>query len=247
MRRSTPVARTPPTTSNMSPKRSSRRTNTPKQRRADTGSRRGAGPRRRARLRERAGPHGGHDLPLPFRRRNAVQKNVPGEDSTFTTRPPGTEFTLPDGREWEMVSPPDKHGGSIDPITHFGGEIQAAEDGEKITYVTTNPIDGEPPGNRGGLEPSQELATRGPGGWSNQDIASPNNHAGELGLGHGGEYRFFSPDLSLALVEPPSATPLAPPVAPGETQKEQCCGCAMTPPATLPRSRPRQTRRRGQR
>ena len=30
-------------------------------------------------------------------------------DQTFTTEPPGSGFTLPDGRKWELVSPPDKH------------------------------------------------------------------------------------------------------------------------------------------
>jgi hypothetical protein len=111
---------------------------------------------------------------------NAVQRGVQGEDGTFTTQPSGTEFSLPDGRAWELVSPPDKHGGSIDPLTTYGGAIQAAENGGAFTYVTTDPIDGEPPGNRGGLEPSQELATRGTDGWSNEDITSPNSCTGPL-------------------------------------------------------------------
>ena len=43
-----------------------------------------------------------------------------GADATFTTQPSGTEFTLLDGRQYEMVTPPDKHGGSIDAIPEIG-------------------------------------------------------------------------------------------------------------------------------
>jgi hypothetical protein len=155
---------------------------------------------------------------------NAVQRGVQGEDRTFTTRPSATGFSLPDGREWEMVSPPDKYAGQINPIARAGnggGSIQAAEDGGAITYNTTDPIDGEPPGQRGGLEPSQELATRGPDGWSDEDITTPNEHVSGLYISNGGEYRLFSSDLSLGVVEPTNATPLAPAVLPGEAQDEK--------------------------
>jgi hypothetical protein len=154
-----------------------------------------------------------------FAASNAVQQGAQGEDRTFTTRPSGSEFSLPDSREWEMVSPPDKHGGSIQPITDEGGVIQASEDGSKLTYVTLDPITSEPAGNRGGFEPSQALAQRGQDGWSNQEITTPNNNVGGLRVGHSDTYRLFSPDLSLAVVEPPGDTPLASPVLPGEHQE----------------------------
>src|ERR1700677_2501934 len=35
-------------------------------------------------------------------------------DHTFTTQSAGSEFQLPDGREWELVSPPEKHGAGIE-------------------------------------------------------------------------------------------------------------------------------------
>src|SRR5262249_22152530 len=42
---------------------------------------------------------------------------VDGADQTFTTQTAGGELVLPDGRAWEMVSPPNKHGALIEPIT----------------------------------------------------------------------------------------------------------------------------------
>ena len=44
--------------------------------------------------------------------RDGTTYTVPGPDRTFTTQFGGIGFPLPDNRAWEMVSPPDKHGGS---------------------------------------------------------------------------------------------------------------------------------------
>ena len=158
-----------------------------------------------------------------------------GADATFATQPEGGEFSLPDGRQYEMVSPPDKHGGSIDPITGEGGVIQSSEDGSKLTYVTTDPIDGEPPGNRA-LEDSQMLAHRGPDGWENEDITTPHNDVGVFKLGEPAEYKFFSPDLSLGLVEPKGETPL-PPLPDGAEKTiylRNDNDCAATPTEAIP-------------
>ncbi len=143
-----------------------------------------------------------------------------GPDLTFTTQPAGSASVLPDGRQWELVSPPDKHGAEVEnKLFTYGGIMQAAEDGSAVSYVTNAPIDGSSKGNQ--LE-NQVLSHRGPGGWSSQDIATP--HAAASGrefLESGGErlvrvngateYLAFSPDLSLAFVQPEAATPLAPP------------------------------------
>jgi hypothetical protein len=142
-----------------------------------------------------------------------------GADATFTTQPSSTEFTLLDGRQYEMVSPPDKHGGSIDAIPEVNGLIQASEDGSAITYITTDPIEAAPEGNRSGLEPSQVLARRGPDGWSDEEITTPNSDVGKLRIGEAAEYKFFSSDLSQGIVDPSGETPLAPRALPGETQE----------------------------
>lgn len=126
------------------------------------------------------------------------QEAFTGPDQTFTTRPVG-EFTLPDHRQWQLVSPPDKHGALIEPI----GEdwvIQAAANGRAITYATDYPTEGNPEGY---VVWEQVLSTLGPEGWKSLDIEPPHNasHTG-LTIGQGQEYRFFSEDLSRAIVHP---------------------------------------------
>ncbi len=51
---------------------------------------------------------------------------VTGPPHSFTTQRSGLGFSLPDSRAWEMVSPPDKHGGEIDTRFDGEGQIQAA-------------------------------------------------------------------------------------------------------------------------
>jgi hypothetical protein len=140
---------------------------------------------------------------------NASHETIEAANATFTTRPESSPFTLPDGRQWELVSPPDKQSGSIDAITGEGGLIQAAENGDAITYVTNNPIVAHPLGNRA-TEDSQVLSRRGAEGWSTEDITTPHNEYTEWFLGVPTEYKLFSPDLSLGLVEPKGETPLPP-------------------------------------
>jgi hypothetical protein len=130
---------------------------------------------------------------------NAAHETVDGEDEKFTTQTAGEGLVLPDGRQWEMVSPLDKEGGLILPIGE-AGLIQAAADGGAITYQASNPTEENPPGNPLG---GQVLSARGAeGGWSSRDLATPHNTAPGTVVGNGGEYRFFSADLSLSLVEP---------------------------------------------
>ncbi len=149
-------------------------------------------------------------------------------DHTFTTAageaPPAP--VLPDGRAWEMVSPVEKHGAPIQPLPHFWGLIQAAEDGSALTYAPTAPITADPEGNRA-PEPQQALAIRGAGTWSTEDIATAHSSASGLGVTTGPEYRLFSPELSLSLMipftgglTPLAEPPLSPPVVPGEEQEK---------------------------
>ena len=124
-----------------------------------------------------------------------------GSEASFTTQAPGQEFTLPDGRSWELVSPPDKHGANIENLDIVTGVVQAAAGGGAITYKTSAPTESGPQGNlSGGV---QVLSTRGPGGWSSRDITPP--HASGTGKNVGGkgeEYRFFSENLGEAVVQP---------------------------------------------
>ncbi len=134
---------------------------------------------------------------------------VEGSDKTFTTQPTGGAFTLPDGRGWEMVSPPSKEGAMIEAISYEGGVIQASADGSAITYLASGPIEAEPAGSRS-AEWTQVLAPRGAAGWASKDIATPHNAATGLTIGNISEYKLFSNDLSLGLVEPTGDTPLSP-------------------------------------
>ncbi len=152
----------------------------------------------------------------------AIASNVlgatEGPEKTFQTKAGETPLALADDRSWEVVSPPDKHGAPIEPLTHEGGVIRAAENGAAITYVANGSIEEEPEGNRS-PEQQQVISTRTPGGWTSQDIATPNNSAHGVSIGVAPEYQFFSPDLSTALVEPFSTKLLSePPLAPEARQ-----------------------------
>jgi hypothetical protein len=131
-----------------------------------------------------------------------------GRDHTFTTQ--GTPTTgLIDGRAWEMVSPTDKHGASLEMSTAESGLFQAAENGDGISYFAEAPITSEPAGTRS-FAYSQLLSERGPEGWLEaEDITTPEESVEGLVSGGGlTEYKMFSSDLSSALVEPQGATPL---------------------------------------
>jgi hypothetical protein len=132
-----------------------------------------------------------------------------GEDQSFTTHEAGGEFSLLDGRQWEMVSPPNKHGAVILPQVE-NGVTEAAADGSAITYLTNAPTELEPKGYSGIQQ--QVLSRRGGSGWGTEDIVTSHNDATSWTPGYGQEYRFFSSDLSFALVEPQEVTftPLSP-------------------------------------
>jgi WD40-like Beta Propeller Repeat len=123
-----------------------------------------------------------------------------GPDQTFTTQSAGGTFALPDGRAWEMVSPPDKHGAHL--TTNFQGEhaLQAAAAGNAMTYLATAPTESQPLGFQNEM---QVLSTRGPEGWSSRDIEIPHIVSTDPNIGHGQEYKFFSSDLSLGALQPP--------------------------------------------
>ena len=130
-----------------------------------------------------------------------------GENMAFTTQAKGGRFELTDHRGWELVSPPNKFGGGIEPIVE--GAIQAAANGSAITYVANGPTEAEP---RGNANLTQELSQYHSPGWHAEDIAQSHNAATHLAVGVGGAYRLFAPELTVALVEPfgIDSTPLSP-------------------------------------
>ncbi len=134
-----------------------------------------------------------------------------GPDRTFTTQLAGLGFTLPDDRAWEMVSPPDKHGGRIAaPEAPQGGQVQAASNGEALAYLSYGSLEANPQGNRL-IEQSSQLSRRGPeGAWGTTDITVPHTATVPFTAGSGIEYKLFSTNLESALMEPRDCTPLSP-------------------------------------
>ncbi len=130
---------------------------------------------------------------------SAAPGGVDGVTFTFTTQGAGGSLVLPDGREWELVSPPDKHGAGILSIFPLAPGTQAAAAGGAMVFAATAPTEAEPTGNSNF---TPVLSVRGPGGWVSRDLTIPHNegtaHSGTLGE----EYQFFSSDLSLGVASP---------------------------------------------
>jgi len=120
---------------------------------------------------------------------------VAGPERAFTTQT-GGEAGLPDGRAWELVSPPDKQGAQL-----FGAEehsfTQAAANGDGVVYNASAPTESQPQGNG---EEMQILARRTSTGWGNLDLASP--HSFPTGLNPREVYPVFSADLSVGVLQP---------------------------------------------
>jgi hypothetical protein len=122
---------------------------------------------------------------------------TPGPDETFTTQPGGGELKLPDGRVWELVSPAQAEGAAI--YDFNGIPLQAAADGDAITYNASKPIELEPQGNATG---NRVFSWRGPSGWSSREIDIPDTKIIGPKAGDGEEYKYFSTDLAYSIVEP---------------------------------------------
>jgi hypothetical protein len=121
-----------------------------------------------------------------------------GVDESFTTQSDGGPGLL-DGRDWEMVSPAGKEGALIQGPSAPWGITQAATDGSAFTYLGSGPTE---QGVVGYSNAQQILSTRGEHGWSSMDLATPHNGVVSGSLEAGQEYRFFSEDLSEAVLQP---------------------------------------------
>jgi hypothetical protein len=121
-----------------------------------------------------------------------------GADQTFITQTVGTVAQLPDGRMWEMVSPPQKEGALLGSISE--GLLQASADGNAFSdWSLFQPAEAGPPGS------NFEVPTyfgRGSGGWVSKVVDPPHNSSTAAPVGNGNEYRFFSTDFSTAIVQP---------------------------------------------
>jgi hypothetical protein len=126
---------------------------------------------------------------------------------TFTTQANGLGFELSDSRVWEMVSPPDKRGARL--LGSAIGLIQAAADGNGLSYLSVGSIEADPEGNRN-REASQVMARWSADGWSSKDITPSNVRTIPLGIGSQSEYKLFTPDLGTALLDPRDGTALSP-------------------------------------
>lgn len=137
--------------------------------------------------------------------RDGAHYTVRGVERSLTTQPTVAPSALADDRAWEMVTPPTKFG-LVLPIGEFGLQ-QAAAGGGAFTYLTA-PLSEEAEGSRG---INQVMARRIPGvGWHSRDLALRQN--GAIGAAPAYPYRFFTPDLSGAVVEQQllDETPLSP-------------------------------------
>jgi DNA-binding beta-propeller fold protein YncE len=154
---------------------------------------------------------------------------------TFETLPVSRGL-LADGRAWELVSPPEKDGASIEPLSKEGGLIQAAANGEAVAYVANGPVVAEPAGSRS-PEPTQVLSTRSPDGWTSEDMVTPHIKGEGISPGEPDEYRFVSEDLALSLVQTPlsAVEPLeAAPLAPDSDEKTLYVRADLPDPPLVP-------------
>ncbi len=126
-----------------------------------------------------------------------------GADVAFTTYPAGTG--LPDGRVYEMVTPPEDRKSEVYEEYGAGGDafytafpVQAAAGGDAVAYVGAPSTGGNGlGGNDGG---NQYLATRAvDGGWSQATI-SPADDWGAL-------YQAFSSELSVGFISSSAKPP----------------------------------------
>jgi hypothetical protein len=133
-----------------------------------------------------------------------AEGTVEGRSETFTTQPEAGGDALPNGRAWEQVSPVEKLGAQA--VSDAGNAvIQAAEDGGAISYYLTAPFSDSAPASDLDTQVISRRAANG--GWITEDIATPHDKATLFTPEE--EYKFFSANLSQAVVEPLGETPLS--------------------------------------
>jgi hypothetical protein len=137
----------------------------------------------------------------PYRYRivvNNVGGGAIGPVRAIRTQESSPDFSLAEGRKWEMVSPIDKNGGSLVQAEAFlgGGDLQAAAQGGLMGYSSPSSWGAA----QGNPNASQYLSTRSPSGWSTQNLTLPTEASAFGPEPDGVPFRLLSADLSRALV-----------------------------------------------
>lgn len=133
---------------------------------------------------------------------HGTPETIEGLDATFTTQTAGGALMLPDGRAWEMVSPPEKNNSDILNIegpavgVAAGDIVQATPNGESIVYASNGAF-AEP---TGAPLAAEYIARRSASGWSSEDLEPPMLSESYSPTGEGGPYRAFSTSLSSGLL-----------------------------------------------
>jgi hypothetical protein len=127
---------------------------------------------------------------------------VYGEDKTFITFAVEPS-NLPDERAYELVSPVDKNGGEIDGGIFEGNAdvpLQASEDGNAVTYVSSTSFGASPLEEKGAPGSSSYISRRGPNGWSTQNVTGPDGQKTEPAplTAEASTVEAMTPDLSTA-------------------------------------------------
>jgi hypothetical protein len=118
----------------------------------------------------------------------------------FTDPAAAGPTALPDGRAYEMVSPPEKGANDAEPRTFPAAPGIAGEDESGFVFWTLNGL----PGSEGAPLLVANVAKRGTGGWSTSPISPPELNQASIQTG---QTVMFSNDLDQALVA--SKVPLA--------------------------------------
>jgi hypothetical protein len=118
---------------------------------------------------------------------------------SFTTQRAGGGLMLLDGRQWELVSPPNKHGAVLFSLSNENQVLQAAADGSGISYAANVPTE---QGAAGYAAAEQIFSQRGPEGWASRDISPLHKSFAGVPAEFDSEYFVFNSDLSAALVFP---------------------------------------------
>lgn len=153
---------------------------------------------------------------------NLADPPVEGDGQTFATFP-ATETELPNGRGYELVSPPAKAGevfppetlGLLDGTCVFAClpgfdlrkmPMQPSPNGSTIAY------EGQAFGPGTASEANEYLAVRAADGWATEGISKPNYLASSTFAEQGSGYLGFSSDLSRGVIFQvrPSLSPAAP-------------------------------------
>jgi hypothetical protein len=136
--------------------------------------------------------------------------NCPNE--AFRT---GPSAALPDCRAYELVSPPDKNGGSVDGgsiLETLNAPTAAAANGEAVTYTSGTAFTEADP--QSGMTNTQYYSTRGPHGWSTRAITPTQVYPiGRLDTTTGAIeqslYQGFSEDLTRGFLVANNPAPVA--------------------------------------